>query len=163
MASLVLYRKRFIPSECFELKDDIILYANEDEIITSWKAFRPKPNLSFGYSCYYPKQNIKVSKFYREDGSFSQWYCDIVDYTYDKDKNALYVTDLLADVVIRPDGSTRVLDIDEVVEAYDRKLIDYALLKKSLLALSKLLEEIDSNGVSRIGYPIEKYLNSQLK
>ena len=155
----ILYRKRIIPSECILLKDDTILQCDESVVITSWKAFHPKPNLAYGYSCYYLHNNWKVSKFFRSDNSFAYWYCDIVDYEIDPEKNTILVTDLLADVIIEPDGSVRVVDLDELEDAFDRHLIDAALLKKSLLALNRLLTEIYANGVSNIKIPIEKAIS----
>ena len=41
-----LFRKRLIPSECVNLKDDTIIHIDEDTIITSWKTFRPKAEFS---------------------------------------------------------------------------------------------------------------------
>ena len=84
------------------------------------------------------------------------WYCDIVNYTSNSEKNTITVTDLLADVIIKPDGSIRVVDLDELAEAFDRHLIDDAMLKKSLFALNGLLTEIYANGVSVLKIPLEK-------
>lgn len=42
MTNLTLYRKRIIPDECILLKDDLILSCDEEHIITTWKALRPK-------------------------------------------------------------------------------------------------------------------------
>ena len=53
-------------------------------------------------------------------------------------------TDLLADVIIYPDGFVKVVDIDELVTALNQKLISEDTLKKSLLNLSSLLEIIYS-------------------
>ena len=52
------------------------------------------------------------------------WYCDIVDYDFQEDTNSLIVTDLLADVVVYPDGFTKVLDLDELALAAERQLCD---------------------------------------
>ena len=65
-------------------------------------------------------------------------------------------SDLLADVIIKPDGNIRVVDLDELAEAFDRHLIDDAMLKKSLFALNGLLTEIYANGVSVLKIPLEK-------
>lgn len=157
----VLYRKRLIPSECILLKDDVILYCDASIIVTSWKAFRPKPNLSYGYSCYYIKENYKVSKFYRADGSFAYWYCDIVSYEENSADNILTVTDLLADVIVHPDGRIRVVDLDELSEAFEKNLIDAAMLKKSLLSLNRLLNEIYSDGMHNLGIPIENAISGK--
>ena len=59
----ILYRKRLIPDECILLKDDILLYRDEDILVTKWNTIRPKKDLHHGMSCYFLKKGIKVSKF----------------------------------------------------------------------------------------------------
>ncbi|MBE5835339.1 MAG: DUF402 domain-containing protein [Butyrivibrio sp.] len=155
----VLYRERFIPKELHLLNDDIILRCDEVLIVTSWKAFKEKPYLSYGQSCYYLKKGYKVSKFYTPTGEFHCWYCDIVTYTYKEESNSLIVSDLLADVVIYPSGEMRVLDLDELVEAHNKGLIDTDLLKKSLLSLNRLLSDIHTCGIDVLGRPIDDALH----
>ena len=138
----VIYRKRIIPDECICLKDDTILYRDKEVIITRWVTLHPKKTLHHGYSCYFPKEGIKVSKFYTEDNSLLYWYCDIVDYEYKKDSNELVVTDLLADVIIYPDGFVKVVDLDELVTALNDGLITLDQLKLSITRLDKLLNII---------------------
>ena len=58
----ILYRKRLIPQECVLLKDDVILECSEDIILTKWCALKPKKYLHHGYSCYFPKEGIKVTR-----------------------------------------------------------------------------------------------------
>ncbi len=101
MKQLNLYRERIIPKESVLLKDDEILYFKKNILATSWKALKPKKDLHHGYSIYYLDEGFKISKFYREDHSLLYYYCDIIDYSYDKKENTLVVTDLLADI-IRP-------------------------------------------------------------
>ena len=111
MKNPTLYRKRLIPDECIHLKDDIIISSNDEVIITKWNTLKPKKDLHHGYSCYLLQEGIKVSKFYREDNSLIYWYCDIVDYKWEEDGETLIATDLLADVLIYPDGFVKVLDL----------------------------------------------------
>ena len=140
----VLYRRRIIPNECVKLKDDIILSSNEDFILTSWNALKPKIELHHGLSCYFIKEGIKLSKFYREDKSLICWYIDIVDYEYDPDENKLTTTDLLVDITIGPDGFVKVLDLDEIAIALDEKLIDEESVKRCLRRVDSLLRLIYS-------------------
>lgn len=142
MKNPTLYRKRLIPDECIHLKDDIIISSNDEVIITKWNTLKPKKDLHHGYSCYLLQEGIKVSKFYREDNSLIYWYCDIVDYKWEEDGETLIATDLLADVLIYPDGFVKVLDLDELAEATEQGLISDKLLKESLKATNKLLETI---------------------
>ena len=115
-----LYRKRIMPDECVYLKDDVILKCNEDIILTKWNALRPKKELHHGYSCYFLKEGLKLSKFYRNDDSLLYWYCDIVEYEYRPEDNSLTSLDLLADVIICPDGFVKVIDLDELAIAMDK-------------------------------------------
>lgn len=144
MANPILYRRRIIPEECVLLKDDIILSCDEDHIVTSWHALRPKKDLHHGSSCYFLKEGFKVSKFCRENGDLLYWYCDIVDFDFHSSDNSLIVTDLLADVIVYPDGFVKVVDLDELVTALDTRSIGLDTLKSSLLRLDRLLTIIYS-------------------
>ena len=117
MADPILYRKRLIPEECVLLKDDTVLYRDNQIIVTGWNSLKPRKDLHHGYSCYYLEEGFKVSRFCKEDGSMLYWYCDIVDYDYTADTDTYIVTDLLADVVIYPGGFVKVVDLDELVTA----------------------------------------------
>ena len=144
MANPILYRRRIIPEECVLLKDDIILSCDEDHIVTSWHALHPKQDLHHGSSCYFLKEGFKVSKFCRENGDLLYWYCDIVDFDFHPSDNSLIVTDLLADVIVYPDGFVKVVDLDELVTALDTRSIGLDTLKSSLLRLDRLLTIIYS-------------------
>ena len=159
MNNLTLFRRRFIPDECVELKDDIIIKRTDSVIVTKWKTIRTRSDLSNGYACYYLDRGYKVSKFLKSDGSLLCWYCDIVTYEMNSQDNSLLVIDLLADVKISPEGRIRVVDLDELSEAYEKRLIDEHLLKKSLLSLNRLLNEIYSDGIEPLAAPIEDLIN----
>lgn len=151
----ILYRKRIIPQECILLKDDIILSCDEEHIITSWNALHPKKDLHHGWSCYFLKEGFKVSKFCKEDGTLMYWYCDIVEFDYNHTQNALVVTDLLADVIIYPDGFVKVVDIDELVTALNQNELSLETLKSSLLILDKLLKIIYDGEFSKLQHLLE--------
>lgn len=156
MENLQIYRRRLIPAECILLKDDIIVVQNEDIIITKWNTLNPKTTFSHGCSCYFLKEGIKVSKMYRHDGSLLQWYCDIVCYDYQAEHNALYVTDLLADVIIQPDGTTQVVDLDELAEAFDKGLITAEQMSTCLHQLNHLLTIIYRDKFDRLLEEMER-------
>lgn len=159
MPEPILYRKRIIPEECILLKDDRILSQNEQTIVTGWNSLKPKKDLHHGYSCYFLNKGCKISKFYREDNSLMYWYCDIVEYEYQSETNTYIVTDLLADVIIYPDGFVKVVDLDELADALTRKLISEETLKKALLSLNNLLEIIYSGNFNDLQSPIEQVIN----
>ena len=64
MANPILYRKRLIPEECVLLKDDRLLYRDEEIIVTACNTLKPLKDLKHGLSCYYRGVGIKVSRFY---------------------------------------------------------------------------------------------------
>ncbi|WP_238722628.1 DUF402 domain-containing protein [Diplocloster agilis] len=138
----ILYRKRLIPSECFELKDDQILYRDDRIIVTKWNTIRPKKDLDHGYSCYFMKKGFKVSRFYGHENQHVCWYCDIIDTAYDAELNAYTFTDLLVDVILTPDGSIKVVDVDELADAMENKLISQSMLLRALRRLDYLLSII---------------------
>ena len=137
-----LYRRRLIPAECILLKDDIILEQNDEIIVTKWNTLNPKSAFSHGCSCYFLKEGFKVSKMYREDGSLLYYYCDIIEHTCDPEEASLTVTDLLADVILYPDGRMKVVDLDELAEAMERNLITKEQMTSCLRSLDHLLSLI---------------------
>lgn len=157
MTNPILYRRRIIPEECILLKDDIILSCNNERIITSWNALHPKKDLHHGMSCYFLQEGFKISKFCYEDDSLLYWYCDIVDFNYHSADNSLIVTDLLADVIIYPDGFVKVVDLDELVTALESRSISLDTLKSSLMRLDKLLNLIYSNQFDTLKAYIENH------
>ena len=150
MKNPILYRRRIIPEECILLKDDVIISCAEDRIVTTWQALHPKKDLHHGSSCYFIKEGFKVSKFCREDDTLLYWYCDIVDFNYNPSENTMIVTDLLADVIIYPDGFVKVVDLDELVTALESRSLSLDTLKSSLLRLDKLLSIIYSGGFDNL-------------
>jgi len=139
MKTPLLYRKRLIPEECIPLMDDILFYWDSDILMTAWKALKPKPVLHHGYSCYFLDEGFKISKFYDHDNSFMYWYCDIISHTYDKNTNAYVFTDLIADVIIYPDGRLQVIDLDELSFALTNGLLSPDEVADALLKVDRLL------------------------
>ena len=157
MDTINLQRRRIIPDECILLKDDIILYRDSDVIVTRWNTLRPKKTLHHGYSCYFPDRGYKVSKFYDHDGKLVSWYCDIVTCDYDASTHTYTFTDLLADVIVYPDGFVRVVDLDELADAQRDHLITPEQLQVTLRHLDKLLSIIYKGDFPKL----QRYINEQ--
>jgi len=145
-----LYRKRIIPPECIHLKDDVIVEQNDDCVITKWETLNPKTEFSHGCSCYFLRDGIKVSKMYRQDGSLLRWYCDIVSFEFNERNGSLTITDLLADVILYPDGRMEVVDLDELAEAMERDLITKEQMTSCLRSLNHLLTLIYRDKFDRL-------------
>ncbi len=152
----LLYRKRIIPMECILLKDDEILYFDENNIVTRWNTLRPKKLLHHGLSCYYLSEGFKVSKFYKEDGTLLYWYCDIINYEYDAEKNSYVFKDLLADVLIYPNGTVQVVDVDEIADALEEGTLSVEEMIPALRSLDDLLRRIYSGEFSEMQAFIER-------
>jgi len=156
MDSLKLYRKRIIPQEYLLLGSDKIWQADDEMIITSWQTINPKTEFTHGCSCYYLKQGFKISKFYRHDNTLLYSYCDIVDFEKKEDENALVVTDLLADVILYPDGRMKVVDLDELADALDKNLITPEIMSMALHRLNDLLMIIYRDRFDRLLNPLDQ-------
>ncbi|MBO4337330.1 MAG: YgaC family protein [Lachnospiraceae bacterium] len=160
-----LYRRRLIPNECVLLKDDTIIHRDDDRLVTTWNALKPKKELACGISGFFPADGIKVSKFYRKDKSLIYWYIDIIcaewiegtpDLSMPCHANApqkgllakgfgtgsLLVTDLLADILIYPDGFVKVVDLAEISDALEQNLLDQKSAALALRTLDRTLESI---------------------
>lgn len=159
MADPILYRKRLIPEECILLKDDTVLYRDDKIIVTGWNSLKPRKDLHHGYSCYYLSEGLKVSRFYQEDNSLLYWYCDIVDYDHNENTDTYIVTDLLADVIVYPDGFVKVVDLDELVTARGSGILTDEMLDKALLRLDSLLRIIYGGKFTALQEPMEKYIH----
>ena len=60
-----LFRKRLIPEEIVELKDDKIIKRNQNIIITKWKTLKPRTDFSHGISCYFLDKGYHKNRLYR--------------------------------------------------------------------------------------------------
>ena len=48
MRDIILYRKRFIPMETVLLKDDSIVFQDENVIVTKWHTIKPREDFEKG-------------------------------------------------------------------------------------------------------------------
>ena len=155
MSKPLLYRKRIIPEECIPLRDDEILFANEHRIVTRWKTLHPKEQFDHGVSCYYLDEGFKVSKFLKSSGELLYYYCDIISYDYDEDRNSYVFTDLLADVLIYPDGHVEVVDVGEIADALENGTLKQEEMIPALRSLDKLLSIIYSGRFNELSVPVD--------
>ena len=160
--SYIITRKRYIPNEVITLNHDTVYYVSDDLIVTGWKAIRLRPDISGGFSAYYPKLGVKVSKLFDGDGNLLYWYNDISELCFDG--TAINFIDLLIDLVVFPDNSVKILDIDEFSEAIENKYITKEQEIKALKSFHSLLNCIYNNEYNLLQNPVielEKYISSQ--
>lgn len=153
-----LIRKRLIPDEYIPLTDDRILYRSDEIIVTAWKTLHPKAQFSHGYSCYFLKKGWKVSRFFRQDGSLYYIYCDIIRSDYVKESDTWIFTDLLADVILESSGLVRVVDLDELADAFDRGILSAPALTGVLRSLNELLSCIYSGAFDRVIGELDRHI-----
>ena len=71
-------------------------------------------------------------------------------YDYNETDSSLTVTDLLADVIIKPDGTIQVVDLDELAEAFDKGLLSDSDIKTALFQLNSLLSIAYNDGFGKL-------------
>lgn len=160
-ANLQLFRKRHIPEECIPLKNDKILHLDDASLVTSWNVLKPRSDFASGTSLFDFEKHWKITRVAKADGSLYHWYCDIMNVHISEDKETNTATylmeDLLIDIVIEPDGSVHVLDLDEAAEAFEKGLITGADLTLALNAADALLRIIRSGEFEEYQKIVESY------
>ncbi len=137
MRDIILYRKRFIPMETVLLKDDSIVFQDENVIVTKWHTIKPREDFEKGISCYFLRDGYKISRFINKNDKIIYLYCDIIE--TEQVENTYIFVDLLADVIIYEDGLIKVVDIAEIAQALKEKLLSVELAQKALYRLDNLL------------------------
>jgi hypothetical protein len=137
-----LFRKRFFPNEMIHLKDDEILYRNDNLIITKWATLKPRLDIDHGISAYFMDEGYKVSKIYDKNHKLVYWYCDIIETQYNEQNSAYIFTDLIIDVLVYENGQVKVLDLGEVGDMLDFEVIDIKLASKAMHIADNLLNII---------------------
>lgn len=140
-----MYRRRFIPNEIIDISDDEVLERNSNIIVTRWKPIKPREDIGGGISYTFLRRGYKISKIFDNHGNFIYWYCDVVEYTYDKEKDEYVFTDLLADIKVYPDGKMEILDFAELTEAFRNKLITATQLLGAIKSINMLVEMIQND------------------
>ncbi len=153
-----LFRRRFIPDENIELKDDMILALEPNLIIASWNVLKPRRDISRGVSAYFIDKGIKVSKVFDNAGQMVYWYCDIIETHYDEKENTYTFNDLLIDVVVYPDGQVEVLDMDEFADAMEQGILSVGTIAHAMRATDDLLHTIYAGEFEKYTHYIDDML-----
>lgn len=153
-----LFRRRFIPDENIELKDDMILALEPNLIITSWNVLKPRRDISRGVSAYFIDKGIKVSKVFDNAGQMVYWYCDIIETHYDEKENIYTFNDLLIDVIVYPDGQVEVLDMDEFADAMEQGILSVGTIAHAMRATDDLLHTIYAREFEKYTHYIDDML-----
>jgi len=143
-----IYRQRYMPNELLWLENDEIIKQNDDIIITKWTSIKPRPDFDHGVSCYFLHKNYKISKFYDCKNNFLYYYCDVVKPK--KTDDGYVFCDLLADVILYPDKTLKVLDLDELASAYEQGFIASSDITLALNTTDALLRLIYSGEFEQV-------------
>ena len=151
-----LFRRRFIPDELVKLEKDEIIYLDKSIIITKWEVLKPRSDFARGISWYMLEEGFKVSKFFKANGELHYIYCDIIEHFYNQEDNSYLFNDLLVDVIIYNDGFVKIMDLDELPQAYGRGLISIKQLTDALTKLDNLLKIIYDKKLDKLIADLEK-------
>ncbi|ABP66511.1 protein of unknown function DUF402 [Caldicellulosiruptor saccharolyticus DSM 8903] len=148
-----LIRKRFYPEEEVDISSDEVVYMNNEILVTKWLPIKKREDIKWGASCVYLKKGIKISKVFDYNDRLLYTYCDIIDTHIDNDK--IVTEDLLIDVIVFPDGSYKIADIDELICLRKENKISEEIVLMALERLNLLLTDL-YNGFELD--KVEKYL-----
>lgn len=156
-----LYRVRHIPEEKILLSGDKILHLDDKHLITHWDTLKPRTDFASGISLFDFEKHWKITRVAKADGSLYHWYCDIMKMHISRDtaaNTASYtMEDLLIDITVEPDGSVRILDLEEAAEAFEKGLITGEDLTLALRAADELLQIIENEKFCMYQKMIESY------
>ena len=155
MDSVKLFRRRFIPEEIIELKNDHIIMFKDNIIITKWNVLKPRDDINNGISAYFIDDGIKVSKIFDGTGNFVYWYCDIIETVHNKESNSYTFNDLLVDILVYPDGHVEVVDMDEFADAMENGVLKTKTIAFAMRSADALLKTIYSGNFKKYTHYIE--------
>ncbi|HBY20406.1 MAG: hypothetical protein A2Y24_06630 [Clostridiales bacterium GWE2_32_10] len=150
MQSVKLLRKRYIPNETVDISGDEVIYVDEELLVSRWVPIHNREDIKYGISYLYINKGFKVAKVYNYNNELDHYYCDIMQVERDKFTNTYTEIDLLVDIVVYRNGEVRVLDLDELSEARQKKLITEEQLLYALEHANKLLNIIYNGGLENL-------------
>lgn len=140
-----MFRKRFVPNEIVDISSDEVLEKSPNMIVTRWKPINPREDIGGGISYIFLQRGYKISKIFDTQGKFIYWYCDVIEYSYNEEKEEYTFIDLLADVKVYPDGKVEVLDYDELTNAFRQGMITGAQMLDAMKSINMLMEMIQNH------------------
>lgn len=147
-----ILRRRYIPDEVVDISNDLIVFSDQDLIVTKWEPIKKRDDIGRGVSFTFLKEGYKISKIYDKNDNLRFYYCDIIN--TEEIEDGYQFNDLLVDLKIYPDKTIEVLDLDELDEALDAGLITQTIKEEALEKLERLKNLYATKGLPSI---IEKY------
>lgn len=140
--NIQLIRKRYYPDEEVNISGDEILYLDDDLLVTSWLPIKPREDISKGIAFWFLNKGYKITKLYDLEGKFIHYYCDICRYEVEKGKSYKMI-DLLADIIVEPSMTYRVIDMDELIDMLENHSLPPKEFMISIKNLTSLIEVIN--------------------
>ena len=103
---------------------------------------------------------IKLTAIYDENNDIIEWYFDIAR-KIGKEKGIPYEDDLYLDVVVTPKGEIKLLDEDELKEAYGKKEMTKKEYENAYKEAEQLMNKLKNNK-DKLQEFTDKYLNQML-
>lgn len=110
---------------------------------------------------YNYSKKLCLTAIYNEKNEIVEWYFDIAR-KIGKENGMPYEDDLYLDVVLRPNGSTILLDEDEIKDAFDRKEMTKEEYDEAYKIANDLIEKINGKAEEMKVFT-DKYLNIMLE
>lgn len=110
---------------------------------------------------YNYSKKLCLTTIYNEKNEIVEWYFDIAR-KIGKENGVPYEDDLYLDVVLRPDGTTVLLDEDEFQDAFERKEMTIEEYDEAYKIANDLIAKINGKAKEMKDFT-DKYLNIMLK
>jgi predicted RNA-binding protein associated with RNAse of E/G family len=141
-----------LPNQILELYDDLV-YRSERIIVGSSKitsahsvVFDGEVVLAAGFEIVhfdFIGKWFSVSKIRNMQGKHTGYYCDIITPPRLLEDGGIEITDLFLDLWVSPDLRCKVLDEDELENAYNNGWITKQLYEKAKEELKKLVKNVE--------------------
>jgi uncharacterized protein len=126
------------PQREVDLTGDTLLYQDQELQVTAWIAPEHHPNqVKYALTFTLFNQAIQIHSKHDAQGQRLYWYCDLLEVS--QVAETWLLTDLILDVVVYPDYSTRVLDLAEMGEALEENGITPLQAAQALKLAEKVL------------------------
>ena len=109
---------------------------------------------------FYPEENknIALSSCINDKYEILDWYFDIAKDTSLTERGIPYIDDLFLDVILKPTGEIKLVDEDELQEAFDKKEITEEEFELAYKVANNLIKQINGKTEEIIKFTT-KYFN----
>ncbi len=88
---------------------------------------------------YFVKKGYTISKVFKRSGEFLYYYCDVME-MHQVGRLRYVMVDLLLDLIVYPDGSYHLLDVDEFADSIEKNHLKKKQQVYALHTLHRMLQ-----------------------